>query len=278
MNKPLTVIAVILFIQPILYCGCKEKNKARTSQSSHAESSRASDTESDRAEIEGLEEDIESMVKAATGPDGLPRKTDLKLQSDRPAVNDMQKLRNLMQSFMNDAVKDQNDYIKELEEVGTHTLLIPARVAKDRGFKESRSILRKSKLAVSNAKTKNFRRLADFPKRLNDYDFRSTSDKKMLESYKTGLKKAIPLGKEIWELEMKTVEYMEDLIDILEASRSYWEVDQGMFAFSRERDLKRFNAIMTKISKCTERQTELKKESLKNATDKLQNIKSKIPN
>ena len=266
----------IITIIAILAISCTKKNDDENTSSPYEKSSRTSDTESDRAEIEGLEDDIESIVAAATGPDGFPRETDIKLQSDRPTVNDMQKLRNLMRSFMNDAVKDQNDYIKELEEVGTHTLLIPARVAKDRGFKESRSILRKSKLAVSNAKTKNFRRLADFPKRLNDYDFRSTSDKKMLESYKTGLKKAVPLGKEIWDLEMKTVEYMEDLIDILEASRSYWEVDQGMFAFTRDRDLERFNAIMTKISKCTERQTELKKESLKNATDKLQNIKSRM--
>ena len=270
MKNLLLLIVATLLANPLFFCGCKEKPKEEVSPLTESQK------ESARAEIEGLENDIESIIAAATDPDGLPRKTDIKLPSDTPAVNDMQKVRNLMRSFMNDMVKNQNNYIKELEEVGTHTLIVPERVAKDRGFKESRLILRKSKLAVSNAKTKNFRRLADFPKRLNDYDFRSASDKKMLESYKKGLKKAIPLGKEIWELEMKTVEYMEDLIDILEASRSYWEVDQGMFAFSREHDLERFNAIMTKISKCTERQTELKKESLKNATDKLQNIKSRM--
>ena len=99
----------------------------------------------------------------------------------------------------------------------------------------------------------------------------------MLEGYQKGLKDALPLFREMWDLEVEAVEPMEDLIDHLEVTRIYWEPDQGMFMFERDRDLESFNTIMGKITKCVDRQTEIREKSLKSATDKIGNLKSMIP-
>jgi hypothetical protein len=81
----------------------------------------------------------------------------------------------------------------------------------------------------------------------------------------------------MWDLEVEAVEHMEDLIDHLEVTRIYWKPDQGMFMFERDRDLERFNTIMREITKCVDRQTEIREKSLKSATDKIGNLKGMIP-
>jgi hypothetical protein len=50
-----------------------------------------------------------------------------------------------------------------------------------------------------------------------------------------------------------------------------------MFMFERDRDLERFNTIMREITKCVDRQTEIREKSLKSATDKIGNLKGMIP-
>ena len=62
------------------------------------------------------------------------------------------------------------------------------------------------------------------------------------------IKASLPLFREVWDLEVEAIEHMEDLVDLLEVTRLYWEPDQGLFIFERDRDLERFNAINKKIA------------------------------
>jgi hypothetical protein len=189
----------------------------------------------------------------------------------------MGRLRELMQSFFNDMIELQNDYLQSLEDDGIDTLLDANRVARDTGFTESKRTLVRVKRTVADTRSKASRILGDFPERIKDYEFSATSDRKMLEGYQKGLEDALPLFKEMWDLEVEAVEHMEDLIDHLEVTRIYWEPDQGMFMFERDRDLEHFNTIMGKITKCVDRQTEIREKSLKSATDKIGHLKGMIP-
>ena len=250
---------------------------SRSNTPTYSSYPKPSEIQSARNTISGLEDDIQSMISESVGPDGLPRKTDLRFDSDTPATDDMGRLRELMQSFFNDMIELQNNYLQALEDDGIDTLLDANRVSRDTDFTESRRTLVRVKRTVADTRSKAGRILADFPERMKDYEFSATSDKKMLEGYQKGLKDALPLFREMWDLEVEAVEHMEDLIDHLEVTRIYWEPDQGMFMFERDRDLERFNAIMGKITKCVDRQTEIREKSLKSATDKIGNLKSMIP-
>ena len=250
---------------------------SRSNTPSYSSYPKASEIESARNTITGLEDDIQSLIAESVGPDGLPRKTDMRFDSNTPTSDDMGRLRELIQSFFNDMIELQNDYLQALEVDGIDTLLDANRVARDTGFTESRRTLVRVKRTVADTRSKASRILGDFPERIKDYEFSATSDRKMLEGYQKSLKNALPLFKEMWDLEVEAVEHMEDLIDHLEVTRMYWEPDQGMFMFERDRDLERFNSVMGKITNCVDRQTEIREKSLKSATDKIDNLKDMIP-
>jgi len=233
--------------------------------------------ESARRMVSGLESDIQSMISESVGPDGLPRKTDLQFDNNTPASDEMGRLRELMRSLFNDMIELQNTYLQALEDDGIDTFLDANRMARDTGFTESRARLAKVKRTVADTRLKASGLLVEFPKRMKDYRFSSMSDRKMFEAYQKGLKDALPLFKEMWDLEVESVDHMEDLIDHLEVTRIHWDPDQGMFMFQRDSDLDQFNAIMDSITKCVERQTEIREKSLKSAAEKIGTLKSMIP-
>jgi len=249
---------------------------SRSNTPSYSNYPNPSEIASAHSTISGIEDDIQSMMADAVDLDGLPKKSDLRFDSKTQASDDMGRLRELMQSFFNDMIVLQNDYLQALEDDGIDTLLDANRVARDRGFTDSRTTIASVKLTVRDTRTKAFKLLSDFPERIQNYDFESTTDQQMLEGYKKGLAKALPLFREVWDLEVESVDHLEDLVDLLEETRLYWEPEQGLFTFERDRDLETFNEIMAKITACVDRQTEIKEKSLKSATDKIGSLKNMI--
>jgi serine/threonine protein kinase len=227
--------------------------------------------------LSGIEEDMQKMIEEGTGPDGLPKETDFRFEKKSPPADDAERLRELMQSFFNDMLTLQNDYLAALDEDGLNTLLDADRVAKDTGFRDSRAILARLRKTVMIFRTKADGILEDFPKRLNDPSFGKNLNEALHSGYKEGMGKSLPLMKETWDLEVAVIGHMEELIDHLEATRSHWEPEDGMFMFQGDDDLEKFNAIMAKITACVERQTEIKESAQKSATEKIGSLKARIP-
>lgn len=172
-------LSIVYSISILLLTGLALVGNFR-SQQSRPEQSRSSDLESARSTISGIEDDIQSLVSDSVGPDGLPRKTSLRFDSNTPASNDMQKLRNLMQSFFNDMIEIQNDYLQALDDDGINTLLDANRVARDSSFRGSRLTLAKAKRTVSKTRSKAAQVMADFPKRTKNYNFSASSDQSFI--------------------------------------------------------------------------------------------------
>jgi hypothetical protein len=217
------------------------------------------------------------MIAEGTGPDGLPKETDFRFEKKGDPADDMAKMRELMQSFFNNMITLQNEYIAALDKDGVNELLDANRVAKDTNSLESKAILERSRKTVLKFRAKADNVVADFPKLLNDYSFDEKSNSEMLSGYKKGVGKALPLLKESWDLEVAVIGHMDDLIEHLEATRSYWIPEDGKFMFERDVDLEKFNAIMAKITACVERQTAIKASTQKSAMEKIGNLKARLP-
>jgi serine/threonine protein kinase len=227
--------------------------------------------------LSGLEDDIQKVFAEGTGPDGLPKETDFRFEKKSSPTDDMERMRELIRSFFNDMIALQNDYLAALDKDGINTLLDANRVAKDPNFRESRSILARVRITVQRFRIKASSILADFPKRLNDNLLDEKSNDAMMSGYREGVGKSLPRLKETWDLEVAVIDHMDDLIDHLEATRSHWIPEDGMFTFERDGDLNKFNAIMAKITACVEKQTEIKESAQKSATEKIGSMKARIP-
>lgn len=237
----------------------------------------AKDAKDARNALADIEEDINTLISETRDPEGIPKKTDLRFDTNKKQTNDMQKIRVLFKAFFNDMITLQNEYIEALGNDGIDRLLNADRISKDNGFFESRRIIRDAKVTVKNTRNKASLILSDFPKRIKNYQFTDASDQQILKGYQKGLDKALPLFMEIWDLEAKTLAHYEDLIDHLEAKKQLWSADEGQFIFEREVDMNRFDLIISRVVACVDRQTEIREKSLQNATQKFKDLKDKLP-
>lgn len=227
--------------------------------------------------ISGLESDIKSLAAESVGPDGLPRTTALRFDSKTPASNDMERMRELTQEFLNDMISLQNEYLAALDLAGIDKLLVPQRVADDIGFRDSYAILAKARRTVQDFRGRVDELLLDYPKKFERSAMSPDAKKSMRSGFQQGLEKSTPLIKETWDIEVASVDRMGDLIELLESRRKFWTPLNGQFTFQLDGDLQRFNAILEQINDGVKRQTEIRQKSLQGATRTISDLKLKAP-
>lgn len=227
--------------------------------------------------ISGLESDMKSLAVESLDRDGLPRTTSLRFDTETPASNDMERMREIMQGFFNDMISIQNEYLAALEVVGIDKLLVPQRVGDDVGFRESYTILAKARRTVQEFRGRVDELVVDYPKKLEMSAMSPDSKKSMTIGFQKGLEKAVPLLKEGWDIEVASVDQMGDLIELLESRREFWKPINGQFIFEADGDLQRFNEIIEKIQVGVKRQTEIRRISAQGAIGTITDLKFKAP-
>lgn len=225
--------------------------------------------------IEGMEQDLDKMLAETTNPDGSPRETEFRLESKLPE-NEMESLRHVVQSVLNDMAGLQNDYMAALKEDGLYSLLQADRLAADENFEESRAILGRSRKRVEEYREKARQMVLGIPKRLDAYSFSDDQKRSFMAGYGKRKDHNLDNLKASWDLEAKILDHMEELIDHLEASREGWSADEKVIVFESDDDLAKYKAIMKEIDDCSTKQTELQTKALEAAKSKFSGFKEKL--
>jgi hypothetical protein len=219
---------------------------------------------------------MQKIIAESTGPDGLPKETEFRFEKKNSPTNDMEKVREWMRSFFNEMITLQNEYLAALDKDGVNTLLDANRVAKDTNFRDSKAIINRARKTVQKFRAKAKSILADLPNQLKNYSLNDDINKEILSGYRESAGRSLPSLEEMWDLEIKVIDHMDDLIKHLETTRDHWYPEEGMFLFERDGDLEKFNAIMAKITACVEKQVEIKKSTQKSAAEKIGGLKEQM--
>jgi len=226
--------------------------------------------------VTGLESDFKSLNSAITEKNGTPSQTTLRFNATKPTITDGEKVRELIQSFFNDLIGIQNDYIAEIDRSRIKSLLTPARVAADVDFIESRQMLDKARNLVSDYKDRVYRQMVSFPNRINASTLDAAAKVSALNGYKEGLNSALLLFRENWEIEESSLNLMSELFDHLEATRGLWVSKNGQILFQREPDLARFSQILGTINQGVQRQAKIRENSNKDIDSEIQKMKRTV--
>ena len=225
-----------------------------------------------RNAIAGIESDMKSFFGQSPGGGNPPaiRKG--------AAGNDLEIVRQIQQEMIRDMTEVQTDYAAALETAGLPQLLDAERVQRDVRFTESRQLLRQLLTVVRTYRKRALTVIESIPSRFEAFEFDHASQSELRDNYTKGLAKAMPVMDEIWNLESDIILYFEEVIDHLEASRGYWRPENGAFAFDRTADLERYNEIMAKVNAASQRQADLRKNTLTDTLQKLDALKTEISN
>lgn len=251
-----SIVAILIVANAMIGANFVSKNP---NSSSFAGISSLNDHFDQRRAADALQKDVESMLEESVGPDGLPRKIESRFVVDSSPKNDSERTVRMMHQYFNEVSDVQNQYIQALEDDGLNSLLDAERLLADENFSESREIIVRAKKSVAKGRAKNDEVLNNFPDRVEKEPLDSKLKKGIIAGFNERLKEIQPLYAELWDLELKSVERLEEMVDHIEATRDQWEVEDGMIVFQKEKDLETFNKILDQINAGAKRQEEIRR-------------------
>lgn len=195
---------------------------------------------------------------------------------DSKESGELNQCRKLMQEYLEEQQKLQDEYCQNMQNDGIDRLLDAERLQQDAGFVQSRQMLAKFKHRALETRQKALDIVTNFPDRIKKYNFSDTVNKSLLKGYQNGANYSLPLLRQSWDLELAMLGHMEALIDHLEATANRWRGEQATLIFNKQDDADRFNAIMAKWQQCEDRQNKLNEQSLQRAASKLEEIKRRL--
>jgi hypothetical protein len=234
------------------------------------------ETEGARAFVQGIEKRLDELTEADENEPGFPRPKVVPVEPSRVGATEMEKLQEATNRMMNDLASLQLSYSSALEKMGLHELLVPDRLAKDEGLRNSKAMLklaRQEAEKVKAASSKIMNRGAEIARSATTDPARQAALEK---AYAKGVEKTVPLLQKHWQLEFGVLEQYEKLIDHLAKRRKRWTVRGGMIEFDNEGDLKFYNDAIDKMVAMVEEQDALRVTAQQKGREALAAIDGKV--
>ncbi|MFZ6718803.1 hypothetical protein [Undibacterium sp. Ji49W] len=177
------------------------------------------------------------------------------------ATGEFGEMERFMKDFMNSAVGQRNDYLRELDAAGWNKLLDAARLKNDVSMRESRNIIEQGKNIVSKYEKKTATLFEDGKEKINALNVTEETKKDIFAGFERGMVKSSQQLNEQWQMEKQIVQEVENIVTLL-SDRTKWIVDGGQITFYGAEDLERFNAHNQKIERIAHQQEEMQKRRL----------------
>ena len=236
----------------------------------------ASDKAAASQMIDGLLSDINKVASDTVDGDGLPKPSSLKFEGNTETGNDFERVRGVIQSYLNDQLTLQNDYIAALDKAGLNELLVPDRVWRDSDFSESRRILIDVREVIQQYRDKSEFNISSFSDKVDQANFTPAIKASLANGFEKGLSKTIPLLREIWDLEAAVADCMEEMLEHLRGTRGRWAVSEGQFVFERQSDIDKYNEILGRLQGHAQRQLDIKQRCMQSSQQSFNSLKAEM--
>lgn len=220
--------------------------------------------------VDGILGDVDKVKSRAISPEGIPRATDFRFDTDKEAATDPQRMRALTQEYMNMLLELQGKYVKDVEATGCSTLLDAKRLAKDKGLKESRAMVVKLRKVCRESSKECEAAMAEFLKKVEATEFTTLKKEKVVESWRKGLDDALPLYREVWKIDLECADVMDRLLDVIRDSKGAWKEKNNLVLFDKVSDEERFLDLLDEIKLLVKKQQELREKGEAAGREKLE--------
>jgi serine/threonine protein kinase len=226
--------------------------------------------------VSELEDDIRQFQARGDNPNRMSSEQLFQSSNSSAATTDLEKVRDILRSCMQDIVTLQGKYERELADVGIESLMDSHRVAADPGLIESSAILLKLRQTAERYREMNKAMLEDIPNKIRAYSYEHTTKGSLVEGFEKGLHAGLSKYDQIWNLELEVLDHCAAALKLVESNRSRWTPKDGTFVFELDADLNLFNSIMEEITRCVEEQDEIRQSSMNSAMEKVDRMKAKL--
>lgn len=226
----------------------------------------------EKAEYKGMVNDLESFTEQVKG---IEAGNAVEVPEDRDAQvgsTVAEKTREAMNANMRNQMTVGIAYRQEQEKAGLSKLVDATRIAKDEDFKESLAMVKAVRAVAEDYRAKSFVVLESGPQLIRDQKYGPVGEPKMIRAIESAMASSRPTLTQIWDLEMKGIGLMEELIVFLDSKKGSWKVTEGRFVFDKDEDGNRFGKYVADINEVGKRQQEIQQAAIgrsKSAVDEL---------
>ena len=243
-----------------------------------AKAKRQQQAETNKQQVDGMVEDMETFLAETRDAEGYPKETEFRLGDGKmpESGNEMEISRHLLQSVLNDTVAIQNEYVAALEKEGLMRLLEANRLDEDKDFSESREILLALRTVAEGCRDKSLKVVDSIPERLERYKMSPAGKRAYLAGYQRSKGASRNNAEQTWKLELEILDQMSRAIDHLEATRAAWTVEDSTIVFAEDRDLDDYNAIMAEIDAIAAKQARMQEDAKEQFKGQMEKVKKSL--
>jgi hypothetical protein len=179
-----------------------------------------------------------------------------------------------LNSYLNEQIENQNDYIIELEAVNFFGLLDGERIRADLDLTESTFILNRTREIIDKYEQLSFDTLYSARDSIQDLNISASEKRSMEDGLNSTLQSGIEAGQKIWELERQRISDSENTLIFLSTTEANWIWEDEQFVFFNTKSLNIFNAYISIFDRTVAEQDQIRESSSQN----VKNIYQKYAN
>ena len=223
--------------------------------------------------VSEIQKSYSSFINTANDAQGIPQRIEA-MDTTPKAKGDLGEIERFLKTFLNRMASQRNDLLLELEAIGWDFILDPDRIKKDRTLTESKMLIQRANAIVRKYKAQTYTLLDNTQKEISILNISENYRRGILNGFKEGMANQRSQIDEIWDLEIKAISEIENIIALLAVKQGAWEVQNGELLFANQSDVDNFNSYLTAIQEHLARQQAIQKQSIATMNKNLNKFKN----
>lgn len=219
-----------------------------------------------------VNQDMKDIFAQAEDASGIPQVINKKIDTTPTATGESGEAERWIREIMQQVVQLQNDYIKELNQLGIDLVLDPQQLTAAGGFERSLNTLRQSRIAAERAHLRHQNIITNMGQRIDTLAISDQAKADMHRGFERKMKEKQKDIDRIWELEVEAVDVMSEMVKVLQNSEGRWQYKGNQYVFSQNSDLALFNKHANRLQAIVAEQTQMRKASQQQAMQSMEKL------
>lgn len=211
-----------------------------------------------------LRNGMSTSTGSITYPEDLYESSEQLTDTNSNINDDLLEVEKFIDNYIKDLIALKDEYHQKLKTIGLNKILDANRLKEDEFLIESEVIIKNAKLVVSEYQNKSYNFLFDTREKIKSLNISETSKNAMLLGFDLSYIQYKDKMEELWELEKKAIDVVEELINFLRSENNGWIVIGNQILFYNSQDSKKYNSFIMSIKSIEKQQNQIQKEFFEN--------------
>lgn len=194
-----------------------------------------------------VQKSYSEFIKSSIDLQGVPKLSEKTIDTTPKAHGKFGEAERFVKELLNQLVSQKNGYLLEAEAIGWDSLLDISHIKADKTFVESKVKIQKAKALIEKYKKQSDIFTVNAQENIRTLNISERKINEMLSGLVQGMEEEKRNADTSWTLEGKTIDELENIINLLSAKRGAWNIEGEHIVFQDDNDQEKIKSYVSAI-------------------------------